>query len=203
MQGSQRALKKNGGDYLKKPMKLTWEGPFGWPGFEKINNLLSLPDACGVYLETFPYKNGYIVYGAGHTGRTFKKRLGEWKKDYLDGKCNVLDIDAATRNKKKIKWEWRGLEADPIRLSKEKIDLTIDVCKQLACFRIFIVRIKPKRIRQRVEASINDYLDTSRYVIHDNVKGMNLVRRKDNEKIRVVKNYTKVRFYGLPKLLEI
>jgi hypothetical protein len=183
--------------------QINWDGPFGWPGFERINNLPSLPDACGVYLETFPYKNGYIVYGAGHTGRFFKKRLGEWKRAYLDGKCNVLDIDAATINKKILRWKWRGLDATPIRNGKEKIDLTIDVCKQLACFRIFVARVTSERIRQRLEASINDYLDTSKYVIHDNIKAMSLVRRKSNEKIIIVKNYSKVRFYGIPSILEI
>ena len=51
-------------------IEVTWSGPYSWPGFESKNNLPSIPEVPGVYLWTFDYQDGYLIYARGR-GLTF------------------------------------------------------------------------------------------------------------------------------------
>ena len=53
--------------------KFEWKGPFAWPGYEKENGLNPIPDVGGVYLWTFEYGDGYLLYLAGMTKSTQKR----------------------------------------------------------------------------------------------------------------------------------
>lgn len=37
-------------------IEVTWDGPYGWSGFESDNNLRPIPQIPGVYLQTFEYQ---------------------------------------------------------------------------------------------------------------------------------------------------
>ena len=46
-------------------IEVVWNGPYSWPGFEDDNKLPAIPEVPGVYLQTFEYQGGYIIYAAG------------------------------------------------------------------------------------------------------------------------------------------
>ncbi len=52
-----------------------WTGPYSWQGFELENELPSIPEQPGLYLQTVRYKDGYLIYAAGLTRRTIKNVL--------------------------------------------------------------------------------------------------------------------------------
>ena len=72
-------------------MRLIWSGPYAWPGFESQNGLPALPKHSGVYLWTFPYQDGFLIYAAGVTRRLFRERFTEHKREFLRGAYNVFD----------------------------------------------------------------------------------------------------------------
>jgi len=82
-------------------IEVTWDGPYGWPGFESDNNLRPIPQTPGVYLQTFEYEGGYLIYGAGLTRQTVPKSLKEHTRKYRKGEYNVLDIAAAQQGVRK------------------------------------------------------------------------------------------------------
>ena len=49
---------------------ILWKGPLSWPGFKDNNKLNSIPNVEGIYLFTFEYKDGYILYTVGITMHT-------------------------------------------------------------------------------------------------------------------------------------
>ena len=61
-----------------------WTGPFSLPGYENINGLKSIPDLEGIYLFTFKYNDGFLVYSAGITNST-KRRLKTHIREYKKG----------------------------------------------------------------------------------------------------------------------
>jgi len=52
--------------------EINWEGPFSWTGYEVHNRLEAMPELEGIYLWTFKYMDGYLVYAAGITNSTKK-----------------------------------------------------------------------------------------------------------------------------------
>ena len=58
-------------------IEVTWNGPYGWPTFESENNLRPIPRNPGVYLQTFRYQDGYLIYAAGITRRPVPTRFRE------------------------------------------------------------------------------------------------------------------------------
>ena len=65
-------------------IKATWMGPYSWPKYEDINNLPPIPKVSGVYLQTFKYKQGYLIFGVGITRRTVPVRFGEHTRKYMN-----------------------------------------------------------------------------------------------------------------------
>ena len=89
-------------------IEVTWNGPYGWPSFESKNNLRPIPNIPGVYLQTFEYKGGYLIYTAGYTYRTVPERFREHTVKYLNGEYNVLDIAAAQQGIRREIWHRWG-----------------------------------------------------------------------------------------------
>jgi hypothetical protein len=74
--------KMNPVDEPPNAMRLFWSGPHAWPGFESQNGLPPLPKHSGVYLWTFPYQDGFLIYAAGLTRQLFRQRFGQHKREY-------------------------------------------------------------------------------------------------------------------------
>lgn len=186
-------------------IEVVWKGPYGWPGFENENNLHPIPNIPGVYLQTFEYQGGYLIYAAGFTCRTVPIRLKEHTRKYMKGKYNVLDINAAQQGIRTEVWHgWRYARKHREEFEKRKFIIDA-VRRQLAGFRIFVANVgTQRRMLERLEASIMNKLYQERPPFCDIPdKGMRLYPRRESEPVIMVKNKCGATLYGLPEHLEI
>ncbi len=120
-------------------IEANWKGPFSWPKFEGRNQLDPIPPISGVYLQTFEYQSGYLIYAAGLTRRSVPERFEEHTRKYMNGEYNVLDIDAVQQGIRQEIWHGWGYAREHREEFKEREVVILDaVCKQLAGFRIFL-----------------------------------------------------------------
>jgi hypothetical protein len=187
-------------------IQATWNGPYSWPTFEEDNGLQALPKLPGLYLQTFDYSNGYMIYAAGLTRRPVPARFKEHTHKYMNGKYNVLDIHAAQQGIRKEIWHgWGYAKEHRDEFDERKIEIIDAVQKELEGFRIFVADVgEGPRILERLEASImeNLYRQPSPFCdIPD--KGMFLSPRWDSEKPIVIENDCQETIHGLPRRLEI
>ena len=190
-------------------IEVGWDGPYGWPAYESENGLRPLPDRPGVYLGTFEYQGGYLIYAAGHTGKQFPRRFKQHTYKYMNGKCTVLDIAAAQQGVRcEIYHGWGHARRHPEEFEERKLEILDAVRKQLTGFRIFVtdagdMRIET-RVRERLEAAIMDHLYEQPSPICDIPdRGMNLRRRRDSENPIIVRNNCADLLHGLPASLKI
>jgi len=184
--------------------EIFWHGPFSWPGYEKYNQLNSMPNMEGVYLWTFKYKDGYVLYSAGITNSTIK-RFREHTRNYKNGEYNVIDVEAAERGERVEIWHgWQYAKMHREEFIKMKERILDAVERQLMAFRIFIAEICDKRKRERIEAALmlNIYnLQEPWAELAD--RGMFLKGRYNSEIPIRIKNICSNKIYGLPEILEI
>ena len=187
-------------------IEVIWDGPYSWPEFEDYNKLPAIPRLGGVYLQTFEYDKGYLIYAAGLTRRPVPVRFKEHTRSYMNGEYNVLDINEVKRGIRKEIWHGWGYAREHRGEFEEKKEIIIDaVRKQLSGFRIFVAAIgNESRLPERIEASIMNHLSQQPPPFCDVPdKGMMLAPRWNDEKPLVIKNLSKVRLYGIPAFLEI
>ena len=184
----------------------TWLGPFSWPGFETENGLDCLPSISGVYLHTFDFSDGYIIYAAGLTRRAMAKRFKEHTRSYLNGDYNILDPVAANQGVRKQIWHgWKYARNNRDEFIEKKQELQIAAMKQLSGFRIFVSNIDfGKRILERTEASIMHYIYRQASPFCDLPdKGMMLSSRWKDEEPISIRNEMPAKIYPLPEFIEI
>ncbi len=192
-----------------KTIEVEWDGPYGWPGFEHESNLPPLPKLPGVYLQTFRYKDGYLIYAAGLTRRPVPVRFREHAPKYLSGKYTVLDIAAAQQGVRREIWHGWGYARKHREEFEQRKSIILDaVRKQLAGFRIFVTHTvdlrKEERVLERLEAAIMNNLYQQPSPIRDIPdRGMHLAPRRDAETPIIVRNDCAALLYGLPDFLEI
>jgi hypothetical protein len=187
-------------------IEATWDGPYGWSGFERDNNLRPIPQLPGVYLQTFEYQGGYLIYAAGLTRRPVPARFSEHTRQYMNGEYNVLDISVAQQGVRKEIWHGWGYARKHREEFEERKSIILDaVRKQLAGFRIFVTDIgREPRVLERFEAAIMINLYQQPSPICDMPdRGMHLAPRWTSEHPIIVKNKCAAILYGLPALLEI
>jgi len=187
-------------------IEVAWEGPYSWPGFEDNNKLPAIPKVSGVYLQTFEYQNGYLIYAAGLTRRPVPARFREHTRKYRNGEYNILDLIKAEHGIRKEIWHGWGYareHRDEFEAKKAMILKAVET--QLSGFRIFLAEIEIKpRLLERLEATIMNTLGQQPSPICDIPdKGMMLSPRWDNEQPLVIRNLSRVRLHGLPSRLEI
>lgn len=190
-------------------IEITWDGPCSWPGHESENGLNPIPRIPGVYLQTFEYQQGYLIYAAGITQRPVPVRFREHTQNYLDGKYTVLDIAAAQQGVRKEIWHgWHYEREHRDEFEERKSILVEAVHRQLAAFRIFVAdlgeRGKEKRILERLEAAIMLSLYEQPPPICDIPdRGMHLAPRWDSERPIHIKSSCHSVLLGLPHCLQI
>lgn len=184
--------------------KIEWLGPFSWIGYESQNNLEKIPDIEGIYLWTFKYKNGYLVYCAGITKST-RKRFRQHTLEYKSGNYTVFNIDDAEQGRRTEIWHgWSYARTHREEFTERKEEILNAVEVQLTSFRVFVAKMPDKRERTRFEAAImnNIYCSTEPWAeLAD--RGMALSKRWKGELPIMVENISNVKFYGMPKTLEI
>ena len=191
---------------MSNTIQANWNGPYCWPAFEDPTGLKPIPKLPGLYLQTFEYKSGYMIYAAGLTRRPVPARFKEHTRKYMNGEYNVLDINAAQQGIRKEIWHgWDYAKEHRAEFDERKLEIIDAVQNELEGFRIFVADVgEEPRILERLEASImeNLYRQPSPFCdIPD--KGMFLSPRWDSEKPIVIENDCQETIHGLPRSLEI
>ena len=197
------------GQQSGRPVEVRWDGPYSWPGYENRNDLHPLPKRPGVYLQTFEYRGGYLIYGPGLTRRSVPERCKQHTRKYMNGEYNVLDVAAAQQGERKEIWHGWGYARTHREESEERRTAIVDaVRKQLAGFRIFVTDTidlsKETRVLERLEAAIKSALDSQPSPICDLPdRGMHLQPRRGSENPILIRSNCAALLHGLPALLEI
>ncbi|MCA9953060.1 MAG: hypothetical protein KDE48_25605 [Anaerolineales bacterium] len=190
-------------------IRVNWDGPYSWPKYENANNLPSLPKLPGVYLQTFEYKNGFLIYAAGITRRQVKSRFGEHTRKYKNGEYNVLDIDAIQLGNRKEVWHgWDYAKKHRSEFEQRKTQILEAVEQQLSKFRIFVSKglaiDRDLRFLERTEAAVMLTLYKQLPPVCDLPdKGMQLMPRWESERPLILKSSSNHHLHGLPDYLEI
>lgn len=184
--------------------EIEWQGPFSWTGYENQNNLDEIPDTEGIYLWTFQYKDGYLVYCAGITKST-KKRFRQHTLEYKSGNYTVFNVNEAEQGRRVEIWHgWSYARTHREEFNERKGEILSAVEEQLKSFRVFVARVSEKRERARFEAAImNNIYDSTESWAELADRGMALSKRWKDEILIVIKNISDIKFYGLPETLEI
>lgn len=186
-------------------INLRWAGPYGWP--RETSSLTPLDHSehskhGGVYLQAIPYKNGgYIILGAGHTGRPFAKRFAEHKREYLKGNYNVLDIECLRNGKRSEVWHgWREARRPERRAEFDhRRDEIVDAAlEQIRWTSIFVVGVEIQRLRERIEAAIMQALYAAERFQDIPARGYYLRPRYDSEVAIVARNHCEHVLHCLP-----
>jgi hypothetical protein len=184
---------------------LVWKGPFSWPGYS--DKIPAIPDVRGVYLFTFMYKDGFVLYSVGITNST-KKRISQHTSSYKRGKYNVLDVACAMKGERREIWHgWSYAQEHKEEYIRDRDTILRAVNDQLSAYRLFVLEVIDVRKRERIEAAIIKNLSLSKESwagVAD--RGMHFTDRSTSEmpiNLRSIfqDNHTKI--YGLPELLEI
>jgi hypothetical protein len=182
---------------------LFWQGPYTWPNYGK-DRLDPIPDICGVYLFTFKYQDGYLVYAAGIT-KSMKTRFSQHTREYKQGRYNVLDVEYAQLGKRKEIWHgWQYAKTHQEEFIERKDIILQAVDNQLSAFKIFVTEVSELRIRERIECAImqNIYTSSEPWAeIAD--RGMCLRGRYQSEPCIRLISKCQESIYGLPNVLEI
>lgn len=188
---------------------VVWEGPFAWPGFEH-GDFSPIPSTLkGLYLQTFGFEDGYVVYCAGLTRRPVRVRLREHTRKYMNGEYTVLDPDAASRGFRSEVWHgWGYARAHRAEFELRKAEILEAARQQLAAFRIFVAdpsaAINHLRALERLEAAVMASLYQQPAPFCDLPdRGMHLEPGKSTESRILVKNVSTVRLVGLPPLIDL
>ena len=164
------------------------------------------PAVPGVYLLTFPFRDGFLIYAAGITRRPIPNRLREHTKKYLCGDYTILDVAGASRGERIEHWHgWGWTEEKRRDYSARSSVLQNLAAEQLGRFRIFVIGpLDEPRLLERIEAAIMAAINASEIPVCDLAdRGMQLSGRwKDEEPIELHSKLN-VKLYGLPRVLEI
>ena len=203
----QRSAKKVEMTINSSDLEVFWEGPFSWPGFEEENGLPGIPYNPGVYLQTFDYLDGYLIYAAGITRRPVPIRFREHTRSYMNGEYNVLDPFEVQRGGRKEIWHgWGYARAHRNLFEERKSKIQQAVKKQLAMFRIFVadIGIQSRRLHERIEAAIMNHLYQLPSPFCDIPdQGMMLAPRWRVEEPILMKSRSTVKIHGIQEFLEV
>jgi hypothetical protein len=184
--------------------EIAWQGPFSWTGYENQNNLDTIPDTEGIYLWTFQYNDGYLVYCAGITKST-KKRFRQHTLEYKSGNYTVFNVNEAEQGRRVEIWHgWSYARTHRNEFNDRKEEILNAVENQLKSFRVFVAQVPDKRERARFESAImNSIYNSTESWAELADRGMALSKRRKDEIPIVIKNISDIKFYGLPEFLEI
>lgn len=183
---------------------IVWQGPFSWPGYNQINNLVPIPNVAGVYLFTFKYKDGYILRGAGHTN-SMKRRFSEHKREYMSGRYTVLDAESACRGERKEIWHgWGYAKKHQDEFLRYKDYILKSAEKELASYNLFVTEIADIRKRERIEFAVMQNAYCSKEPWSDLVDGGTALRGRATSEIPIeARTICSHKIYGIPDRFEI
>ena len=134
--------------------EIIWQGPFPWPGFENSDKAKSIPNVEGIYIFTFKYREGFILYGVGITNST-RRRITTHTREYRKGNYTVLDIKSAELGERKEIWHgWQYAKTHRKEFENKKDQILNSINVHLKATQIFIAEVSDIRKRERIEAAI-------------------------------------------------
>ena len=185
-------------------IEISWTGPHTWP-----TPTSPLPDSPGVYLWTFPYDAGFIIYAAGITRRPLTKRFREHTRSYLNGTYTLFDVADLTRGIRTERWHgfWskKRLPEKEAEYDLRRDELEAIAREQMATCRIFAAEFTTeRRLLERLEASIMDQLYNAPKPFCDIPdRGMMLAPRWKSEAPIVIISQTSRVLHGIQAEFEI
>jgi len=145
--------------------EIRWYGPYSWYGTKDDSFFIQpVSKKSGVYLLAIPFKNGYLTYYVGETGRPFATRLIEHARYYLHGLYRIFDPRQFAEGKKELVWGgmWKPGTKGPRRMLEflnRYSELSPLIYEFLGMLKIFVAPLDvEKRIRERIEAAIANRL---------------------------------------------
>jgi hypothetical protein len=201
-----------------KEIRVSWSAPHAWPKFETVTGLPPLPRRPGVYLWTFEYRDGYLIYLAGETGLTFGERMGQHSLEYMAGRYSIFDLVQAKNGVRSELWQgflWKARPSEKVAewKAREAACRKLPTGSSPQCG-LFVADVesasKPigmgqgqeeQRTRQRLEAAMMNRLYADAAPLPD--KGMFLARSLEGEQPITVLNVCASKLYGLPKQLPL
>jgi predicted DNA-binding transcriptional regulator len=198
---------------MTSDIDLRWVGPFGWPGFATENGLPALDktDASrdsGVYLWTVEHRGGYLIYAAGITRRTIRRRFLEHSAAYRDGVYTVFNVSALQRGVREKVWLgfwFRQRTPEKQReYERRRDEIQAALQRLLVDYRILVAPVPPvQRTLARLEAAIVGALYAAGGAPADVPdRGMALAPRWPSEPPIVVRSYSPVLLHGIPPQFE-
>ena len=148
-------------------LKITFEGPFSWSGFEEAPCILDVPEGqeAGVYLWTVPQDDHELICYVGQTGRAFGKRMVEHYKEHASGFYHLNSVPEFQRGVRVALWPglWdsnnRATVPDCIRFAIQNAPL---VQRLAMTYRFYLGPVDgSRRLRERIEGAIATALYSS------------------------------------------
>ena len=190
--------------------KIHFKGPFRWFFGAGNETVFRLQDARsgGIYLWTIPYKEGFLTYYVGETGRSFAQRMTEHARDYLSGLYRIYDPVSFAKGVKILLWEgmWkRGTRERMSEFLERFPELGPQILQLLETMRIFIATLDAeKRIRQRIEAEIAHHLQMMPGLVGQfQDEDIRYWPKRENEDSLIIGITGSARIHGMPNELEI
>lgn len=155
----------------EEKIRLKFEGPFTWFGDESIFCSKSATEK-GVYLQTFPHNDAYLVYYVGTTNKSFLERFQQHLSNYLTGCYHIYDCSALKNAEKKVIFKgWGNYKLKEGRLNEKMNylahrveDFMPKIISLLNSMQLFTASLNVDRRQiERIEAMIAKQLKKTQY----------------------------------------
>ncbi len=194
-------------------LDLDWLGPYSWPEIDVVGTRSLDADpkvwtSTGVYLWTFEYMEGYVIYCAGITTRSFKARFKQHRREFRRGVYTVFDPSAMSCGERKKIWPgfWyrKRTEAMLNEWTVRHSEIEAATAKLLSAYRLFIACTDAnRRMLERIEAAVMAALYAAPAPISSVPdRGMHLAPQWPEEPVITIANRRSCHLYGLPDVME-
>jgi len=192
----------------EKLYTLKFLGPF-YPVEKQGKFRFISPDLknAGLYMFTFEYNSGFIVWFDGFSTRNVSNRLNDHIKNILRGSYSILDVNEANAGRRVEIWHgfyFTKNESKKREFDEQRQLLLPSIFTMIKGLHIFFVPLnESRRVLSRIEAAIMNQLYNSSGITSDFPdKGMHLEPRWPEETaFRVIVEKSPI-IHGLPAEFE-
>ena len=138
---------------------LHWHGPMAWYG-SGVDVLFEhqLADAAGIYLWTVRYRQGFLTYYVGETGRSFRHRHIDHTGQYLAGIYRVYEPTSFSQGVKHLIWS-SSQDQSTLGFLNRFPELAPRIYQFLGLISLFLAPLNvDRRTRRRIEGAIARHL---------------------------------------------
>lgn len=195
---------------MSNSIQIEFIGPYLWVEnihFPCIFNS-DISNNSGLYLWTVPYNNHELIYYVGETGRNFSIRFSEHFKEHFSGAYHIYEPAKFKQGIKECLWPGRYDKYNRTTINdfiKSAESLYPSILELSKTYRFYVSSFESdKRLRQRIESSIAEYLYQQPGIIGGfQDTGIRYFPRKSDEPIISVTISQSGKLLGLPKALNV